>query len=458
MENNLTKNTTLLAIGTFLTKAITFAMVPFFSRWISVSDYGDFDFYCAYITMLIPLLSLSFGEGIFRFGVDSDDETRAIHLFNGLFILLFGIGLVVISSLIANFAFSWSLAFPLGALLIAELSNKYLLSFLRSIKKLIIYSLSSVVVVVFVFASVTVLVRIFDMGLAGMIYGYAIGYFVSNVFVIVASKMPSYFRGGKISFPKMGEVVKYSLPLIPNSLSWWIINTSDRTIIKAVLGSVKNGIYSIAYKIPNLATSVFSVFNISWQETASEMINQEDRAVYFNRIFNRMIILLLTICGGIVACNFIFFGWVFHPDYNEGKYYTALLVSSVIFSSLSTFFGGIQVGLKDTKANGISTIIGAVVNVAIHLCLVWFIGLYAAAISTLLSTIVVALCRGLMLKKTVRFKLEKKVFLYIAYYVYICLMATLFENIYLNVINLVFAALIFIISNKDLILKVFRKG
>lgn len=56
---------------------------------------------------------------------------------------------------------------------------------------------------------------------------------------------------------KMQEMLAYSVPLIPNAISWWIANTSDRILILMFLGSAANGIYAAANKIPTIYTTLF---------------------------------------------------------------------------------------------------------------------------------------------------------------------------------------------------------
>ena len=52
------------------------------------------------------------------------------------------------------------------------------------------------------------------------------------------------------------EIIKYSVPLIPNMISWWIVSASDRTIISTVLGVAQNGIYSAANKFSGVFTTL----------------------------------------------------------------------------------------------------------------------------------------------------------------------------------------------------------
>ena len=63
--------------------------------------------------------------------------------------------------------------------------------------------------------------------------------------------------------------------------------------------------------------------------------------------------------------------------------------------------------LKETKENGLTTILGAIVNVIIDLVLIKYIGLYAAALSTIIANIVICVIRYIRLKPEVHFKMNK---------------------------------------------------
>ena len=62
---------------------------------------------------------------------------------------------------------------------------------------------------------------------------------------------------------------KYSIPLIPNQLSWWIVSTSDRLIISYLLSVAQNGVYAVANKFSSMCITVFNIFNLTWTESAS---------------------------------------------------------------------------------------------------------------------------------------------------------------------------------------------
>ena len=58
------------------------------------------------------------------------------------------------------------------------------------------------------------------------------------------------------------------------------MSVSDRQIIHHFMGAAANGIYAIANKIPALYSSVYTTFNVSWQQEVVEKMEDPDRGVY----------------------------------------------------------------------------------------------------------------------------------------------------------------------------------
>lgn len=454
-KNNLAKNTLLLSLCTFINKGLMFAMVPLFSRWLSTEDYGTFDVFTTYVALLIPIITLSCSDAIFRLSLDKkSEEGKSYYITNGLLIVVLNtiFAVIILCGLKLFINFNNFEAFLI--LLIGEVFDNYIQGYLRAIKRLDIYAYTKTIGVILISVLVTIFVYIMKLGLSGIILGYAFGYIISNFFALIVTKYPRFFKKNKISLGGAKELVSYSYPLIPNSISWWVINVSDRFIINVFLGALSNGIYAIACKIPNICSAIFGVFNISWQETATEIISDSDRNEYYNIVFNKMIGILISLCSGIICCNFIFFGFIFDNKYYIGHLYSPILVSAIIFSTLSQFFGGIQISLKKPKDNGISTVIGAICNLVIHLIMIKYIGLYAACVSTLISNIIVTIIRKKKLGDDIDIKLTNKTYIYIVFYIYFIICVYISKNIMFNMLNLLLSGLLFIYINKEFVIKI----
>lgn len=453
-KNNLKKNTIFLAIGTFLNKGLLFVMIPLFSRWLSTEDYGRFDLFTTYVTLMIPIITLACSEAVFRYGIEKETvEEKSEYISNGLALIVFNTGIMAIVLFFIYFWTGGELIIPFFLMAFGEILNNYLRGYMRAIRKLNIYSFCSAFSTLCIAVYTTIFVLGFNLGLRGMILGYAFGYLTGDLAIVIVTDYRKYINRSLISFHSIKELVSYSYALIPNNISWWIINVSDRSIIKIFLGATANGIYAVSSKIPNFASALFGVFSISWQETATDTVTLQDRNEYYNKILNQMCGFLIPLCGGIICCNFILFGFVFDNRYSTGALYAPILVTSVIFSSLSQYFGGIQISLKRPKANGITTVIGAAVNLFVHFSMVGFIGLYAAAVSTLISNIVITVVRVHLLRNDITFKIQKRIWLYVFIYLYFITLSYLNLTFGLRIFNLLLSGFVFLTINKNLLFK-----
>lgn len=455
LKDNLVRNTLVLSSGNLLSKGIQFILVVFVSWWLSTEAYGTFDVLCTYVTLLLPVLSLSTGEAVFRFSASSEtQEEQSRYVSNGFFLTAcnFGICGVVIAFLSGIKVLSAGLAVPFVLLLAAQLLNHYLQAFLRAVKKLTMYTVSNIVSTFMIALCSVLFVRVLGYGLEGLLYAYAAGYMAANILVIFSARFWRYIAFRLASGTVLKQLIRYSLPLVPNDISWWILNVSDRQVILIALGAAANGIYAIANKIPALCSSVFGMFGVSWQQSMVEHIEMEDWPDYANQVYNQMTAVLLTLCSGILSVTFLFFSYMFDIKYCSGMVYVPILLTAIIFSSRMLFFGGIQIALKKTLETGATTVIGAVVNLVINIVLIRFIGLYAAAISTLVANMITAALRRYRLKKVVRFRADRKTLCCLLIYGYFLVSFYLLQgHLALEWLNILLAGAVFVIMNHRLL-------
>lgn len=457
-SDSLKKNTILLMGGTVLNKGLQFIVIPFFSTWLSTSEYGQFDLLYTYVLLLIPIITLSTHEAVFRFGVNENNIERKKNIITG--------GLIVdVINFLLIFAVSIPFSNKLGVgvyisfliYLIAELFSTYLRGYLRAIKRLDIYSIAMVISTMVMSVAVTVLVYVVKLGVIGMLVGYAIGTLTGNLVICILSKWRKMISFGQNSIKEIKRLISYSIPLVPNDLSWWIMNASDRQIINMYFGNVGNGIYAITHKIPALCSVIFNMFSISWQQEVVDRIEGAEHNRYFNEVFNKMLTMLLSFCGCLLAGSCVLYYYIFDLKYFEAIQYSPILISSAAIMALSQFLGGIQIALKKPKENGITTAVGAVSNIIIHLVLIKWIGLYAAAISTLVSNILIFILRVYLLRRYYRIALNRKTVIMIIIYVYFLIMAYVHMVWIVNLVNICLAGFLFIAVNRVFIKSVLVK-
>ncbi len=241
---------------------------------------------------------------------------------------------------------------------------------------------------------------------------------------------------------------KYSLPLIPNGISWWIVNVSDRSIISVVLGASFNGLYAISNKFPTIISSLTGVFNLSWSESAALHINSDDRDEFFSDITNTVIKLFTSLGVGMIACLPFVFPILIDSKYNDAYNYIPFLVLGAVFNVAICLYSQIYLAKKMSKQVATTAIIGAIINIVINVVFIKRIGLYAAAISTAISYFVMMLYRHIDLKKYINIKIETGLILKTLVIFTFSIVLYYYNNLFLNVINLLVVCIYAFLLNK----------
>ena len=78
-NKTLLKNTGLIAIGNLGAKVLTFLLLPLYTSILSTEEYGTFDFIVALSSFLIPLVSLSMNEAMFRFIIEGGNDRESVQ-------------------------------------------------------------------------------------------------------------------------------------------------------------------------------------------------------------------------------------------------------------------------------------------------------------------------------------------------------------------------------------------
>lgn len=431
-NRDLIKNTSILTFGVICTKGIMFIMTPLFIRWLSQSDYGTFDFLINYVTLVIPLITLNVGEAVFRLLIDqADNESKTIvscAIISDMAGMIFSIIIVGCICLFLPQYGTYAVYFFI--VLLCETIYNFLGMVMRGLKCLPLYNIANIIYVFSMALSAFIFVKLFDMGLLGIFLAYSFGYAVSSFYMAIVSQIKKYFSWKYFDVTKLKYMLKYSLPLIPNAVGWWVINISDRTIVSLILGVEANAVLAVTHKLPNLCQTLYSRFNLSWQQSAAETIDNKDRDKFYSEVLNSLIHLMSSLVVILLSANIFFFNIVYTEDYFKGYYIAPILLIAMLIYMIAQFLGGIYNARLESYKNGITTVIGAVVNIMVHLLFVGHIGLFAAVISTLISYIVVLVARFLDIRKYVSLRLEKSSI--------ICFVVTAFFFVFVYIGNDVF--------------------
>ena len=451
MKRDLFKNTFIIAIGKFSTQVLSYFLLPLYTSILSTSEYGIYDLLVTICIFVIPFITIMMEESMFRFLIDEENvdgkkkvmSTACIYALVSTFIWC-SLGYLVLTIL----GYQYRTVFILY--MISSILMKLTNGISRGLSKIKIYSLSNVILSLLTIGLNILFIAVFKWGVYGLLYSTVIANVLTFTFVLLKLKVYQYVKPKYYDKKRLGVMIKYSFPLVPNNISWYIINISDRIIVSSVLGSSINGIYAMANKFPNIMTNLASFFFTAFKENVAIAVKKDNYEKYYNEIYVIVHNAFIAISLVILSVLPFIFNIFIKKDYVAAYEYIPLLVISLYYGNMAGFYGTIFTAFKESKTIGKSTICGAIINLVVHIALIYFIGIYAAIISTLVSNYAVALYRKIKLKDYVTFKPLKNYYFAIFMMLFIAGLYYI-KNIYIHLIALVISAIYVFITNKDLI-------
>ena len=392
-NKRLLKNTGIIAIGNISTKLISFFLLPIYTALLSTSEYGTFDYILSIATFCVPFVSLLMDESIFRFLIDCKTELDEKRVISTSIIVVF-IGMIcfaIIGIPVMNFL-DYSYTYYAVVYILLCVISGMISALLRGIGRTDQYAIFN-----FLSGATNVVLNVFFIavlrqGLRGMLAASILSLLIVSTIFIFKMRLWLYIDLKNVDSKLAKSMITYSFPLIPNKISWTIINLSDRIILMNVVGSAATGLYAVSYKFPNLMDTVYGFFYQSWKESSARVLGNESQNDFYNMVYKYLKNFMFAIVLGLTAFMPIIFKILINKNYYNAIYYVPILLIATYFANISGFYGGIFTAYKDTKIMGTTTI-AAGINLVINLFTIKWIGVYAAALSTLIANLVVYMYR-----------------------------------------------------------------
>ncbi len=282
-----------------------------------------------------------------------------------------------------------------------------LAQYARGTGRIKLYVINGLVTAMMIFAIVSLLLNYFHMGIMGYFIGMVVAFTISNlVFFCFSGNVVEKLAKAPWDGTLMKRMLLYSLPLIPNTLMFWIMNASDRLLIQAFLGLTANGYYAVANKIPVLLNTLSSVFIQAWQLSAIEENEQENRDRFYSSVFNALASFMIII-SSIILCFLKWgFGVAIGSEFFGAWKFVPIQLFAMIFAGLSAFIGVIYTVQMRTNQVFMTSFVGAACNVGLNFWLTPQIGLYGVAFATAISFFFVWIVRFIQTRKYVKIRMQ----------------------------------------------------
>lgn len=404
----LLSNTGLLFVGTFGSRMISFIMLPFYTNWLSVVDFGTSDMINVYSTILVSIVSLCIAEAVFVIPTGRNrDEQKIFFSSSIMFALLCTIVLLFLYIIVLPFRDDNSSSFIscIGYITVLCGTNIFMSiaqQFCKCINRIRVFAfagiLNTVIVAVLGFAFIS------SFGLMGYVSSLVAANIVTLCYVYIGGGLYEYLSINAISKQYLLELLRYSVPLIPNSIIWLIVSYINRPIMEASLGMVAIGLYSLANRFPTLITTLYNNFSNSWQISVLQEFDKKGYESFYNRTC--MIVFVgMCLCVSLLT---LVIQPVIQFFFNE-KYYSVIeyipwLCLSTPFMALASIVGANFSAIKQSKYFFYSSIWSAGSAVIFNILLIPVLGIWGACIASVISFVVGVFTRIIYSHKIVHLK------------------------------------------------------
>ena len=391
-------------ICTLLQKCVAFITVPIFTRLMPTEEYGLYNVYLSWYNIITIFCTLNMHHVVYlnnytKANSEKEKKAAAIPLLSLSFIItiilffvylsfynffnsIIGLPTILVCLLFVQTLFDPPINFWLTE---QRFNYKYIPLLVRT---LIMVVLNAVLGILFVWLSNSneATARALSVVIVQIIFGI-------TLYLYFCKQAKSFFatKGWK-------HALSVELPLVPHSLSIVILSSSDRIMIRNMIGAAEAGIYSVAYS----AGYIVNVLKLSIVDALRPWIYQKLKYGKYEDI--KKIVNIILFC--VVGLSILFTAlapeiiYIMAPvQYHEAIYVIPPIAASSYFTFLFNIFSMVGLYYERTKTIMFASIVGAILNIGLNVVCIPIFGYIAAAYTTLVCYIFFSFAHYLIMRR-----------------------------------------------------------
>ena len=394
MKSNLLKSSIIYSGFNLLNAALPFLLIPFLTRYLTTEDYGKISIITLSVTFLSPIIGLSAISIITKEYFNVDDLILKKIVQSILILLIFSLITLFIVFFIFRIQLFYFLNLDYNLLFVCliigttqflisltttilQMENKATLFGLFQFFQALINTLLSIIFIYF-----------FKIGWKGRIDGWLSANIIISFISIYFLFRKSYLNNFKIEKNIIKDVIKYSLPIIPYTLSGMIISMNDRFLVNKILGTSEVGLYTLGLQIGSIINIIFISLNNAFIPWLYKKLSLNITTNSLLGIFYIFIILMIftSIIFWIFASQMIhlFIGQKF---LSISKYLFLFIITN-LFNSIYLIFANYFIYKGQTKTLATNTIITTLINLPLCYYLIKYFNIGGAVYATMITSFI----------------------------------------------------------------------
>lgn len=388
------KNIILQTIGKFSSKLLVFLLIPLYTSVMSTEEYGVADYVNVTINLLYPIITLIIVEAEVRFALDPNEDKKQIFTFAGIVGIAGIVTALALTPLLTmnSILRDWYGLFILR--LVSWIVYELFMNFAFGLDRVSTAASAGVINTFSTILAAIAALLYFKAGVTGYLLANVVGNIVGAVYIFFKEHLIRYYMNPrKIDRNLKRSMLRYSIPMVPNSISWWINNSADKYMTEFFHGASTMALLSVAYKIPSILVTVVGIFASAWHISSVDQFGTEENKAFFrnvHKLFNA-VLALSTACCLVFTKEIASF--LFKSDFFVAWRIVPVLLIAYVFQGEATFLGSVFTAYKKTNVLFVSTMFGSGVNVILNLILIPRYSNIGAAIATLCGYMTICIIR-----------------------------------------------------------------
>ncbi len=389
---SLLKNSLIYSLSGITGNFIGIFLVPVYTRIFSPAEYGVIDLIATVTAFLNLFLIVGLDSAVGRYYVDAENnEDKKLTASTTLFYLIVSsfpaiLILVLFSKHISNLIFGEATYSIFLTVALASIPFSVLFAHFQNMLKWRfqpgLYATTSVGSLLFQVCLTIYLVVFLRIGIIGI---YIARLATTVIFSTIGFWLTRSSFSLVFSFKRLKELLYFGVPLIPLSLSHYIMTYSDRYFLRYFAGLDEVGLYGIGYRLASVISLLVVGFQHAWGPFVYSTYKSVDAKETFCKVYDYASIL---VCFAILALSL--FSREILQIFTTQKYLDAYNVIPFIAASIAayTFGGYFSFGIGIAKKNihrAWGGGLAALINLALNAILIPLFGMIGAAVATIAS-------------------------------------------------------------------------
>lgn len=332
---NILKSFGVYTVAGILGRVASFLLLPFFTHYLSRSDYGLLNIFSNSVYFITPFMTLGIGETFSVEYVQSSKEEMKQFIGTSFFLPFAVFAVTILSLLLFGHFFesktglSQYLLFLVVLLSVFNFFTDYLLIIFRNQNKPLSYAVFNLARTVLELVLAVVFIKYLQKGVNGRVNSVFFTSLSAFLFVLIY-----FIRNGlvNISFSRkwFATILKRGIPAIPLFFMIFVLGNADKYMLNYYYGAETVGLYGLAWQFAMVLSMVTGAFMTPFYPFLYQHLEKKE--------YSKIAKAVLLYAGGLLLCILLalallplVFRWLIAPAFHQSLEFIPYLLFGQLF-------------------------------------------------------------------------------------------------------------------------------